>query len=155
VGVLTLEVGAVVSGRVVDVAGKPVAGVRVTRTNDTDSVAQGGFGFAFPGSEMMDLARNTDSSLSDEAGRFELAHVAAGEFALRGRHNDYPSTVLSGLSVAQGRSLTVVLISMPRGACIRGLVSDLPADVSTLRVMATKKRERRNDSTGGLMGLIG
>lgn len=152
VGTLTLEIGAVVTGRVVDVQGSPVAGARVMRM----AAAGGnrGDGFGFPGGEWAEFAPNVGSSVTDEAGRFELAHIEAGEFSIRASHKNYPTAVRSGLSVAAGHTLADILVTMPRSATIRGVVSDLPADVTNLRVMAAKKRERSNGAGDALMGVL-
>ena len=155
VGVLQLELGAVVSGRVVDANGKPVVGAQVMRINATETDRPAGLDFTFPGSEMMAGMRNGASSVTDDAGRFELRHVESGEFGIRASHANYPSAVRSGLSVAQGHTLGDVLITMPRSATIRGMVSDLPAETTSLRVMATQKRQRSNEATGGVMDMLG
>tara|TARA_R110002072_G_scaffold25443_4_gene85043 strand:+ start:61798 stop:64842 length:3045 start_codon:yes stop_codon:yes gene_type:complete len=153
VGVLTLEVGVILTGRVVDVSGNAVVGARVTRIDADDSADAAGFNF--PGMELWGAMRGNDVDVTDEAGRFELAHVAAGTFSLRARHQDFPTATRSGLSANKGHSLADILITMPRSATIRGTVSDLPKDRTGLRVMAMQKPAASSDPAGGLMGMLG
>jgi protocatechuate 3,4-dioxygenase beta subunit len=155
VGVLTLELGAVVAGRVVNISGKAVAGARVTRTDPETNDAMAGLEFAWPGSDAWATAQGGDSSITDQDGRFELAHVAAGKYSLRASHQDYPTATRSELSVAKGHTLADILITMPRSATIRGIVTDLPKDHTGVIVMASKKQPAASGATGGLIGMLG
>lgn len=155
VGVLALELGAVVAGRVVNISGNAVAGARVTRTDPAANDAMAGLAFSFPGSDAWATIQGGDSSITDEDGRFELAHVAAGKYSLRAQHQDYPTGTRSELSVAEGHTLADILITMPRSATIRGTVSDLPKDRDGLRVMASKKQPTASGTADGLMGMFG
>ncbi|MGK0204418.1 MAG: protocatechuate 3,4-dioxygenase beta subunit [Planctomycetota bacterium] len=155
VGVLTLEVGAIVTGRVVDASGNAVASARVTRIDPDANELATGLSFAFSPNNAFDTLRGGDSSVTDEAGRFELAHLAAGSFSLRARHQDFPTATRSELSANKGHSVADILITMPRSATIRGTVSDLPQDRTGLLVMASEKRTASKDPTGGLMGMLG
>ncbi len=155
VGVLTLDTGAIVTGRVVDYTGKAVVGASVRRRDPDEPNLMAGLNITFPGSDAMDAMRGGDSSVTDATGRFELAHVTAGEFSLRARHQDYPPALRTGLSAARGHSVADILITMPRSGMIRGTVRGLPADAAALRIMATQKRQASNDPAGGLMGMLG
>jgi protocatechuate 3,4-dioxygenase beta subunit len=155
VGVLSLEVGAILAGRVVDVSGKAVVAARVTRIDASENAGTPGFNFSIFGSDTLGAIRGDDVSVTDESGRFELAHVAAGTFSLRAHHKDFPTATRTELSANKGHSLADILITMPRSATIRGTVVDLPKDRTGLRVMAMQKQEPSSNSGGGLMAMLG
>ena len=155
VGVLTLETCAIITGRVVDHTGKSVVGARVRRGDPEEANPMAGLNIAFPGRDAMEAMRGGDSSVTDANGRFELAHLAAGEFLLRARHRDFPPAVRTGLSVAKGHRVADILITMPRSGVIRGAVLGLPADAAGLRIMATQKKQAGDDSMPGLAGMLG
>lgn len=166
-GALTLQRGAIVSGRVVDAAGKGVAGARVQREGrrampnmgdesfqmpdfgdfdvpdvDTEDAALGAaqFGDAAdaPGG---DFLRDVFAPrvVTDAEGRFELAHCDPGEFSLRARHADHPSARRDGLNLAAGATMSDVEIAFPAAAEIRGRVTGLP-DGMKVRVLASVVR---------------
>ncbi len=154
VGVLTLETGAVLQGRVVDPRGNPIEGARVARL---EGFEQGMFGFdvAMPGLEDFEDLRG-EVAVSDAAGGFELAHLPAGEFALRARHTERPSARSATLTLAKGQRLEGVLVTMSPGAEIRGVVAGIPAGVTNVRVMASARREPpANEAAAGLLGMVG
>ncbi|MBL8752720.1 MAG: carboxypeptidase regulatory-like domain-containing protein, partial [Planctomycetes bacterium] len=80
-----------------------------------------------------------ESAVTDDRGAFELAHLTAGEITLRARHGDHPTGRSAAVTVAAGGEQQNVLISMPRGGTIRGHVTNPPADVAKLKVLASKK----------------
>ncbi len=137
VGALQLTVGAIVRGQVVDGAGNPVAAVTVSRLLDIEKGPMGQFEVDAPEMQASEELRIGDIARSDAAGRFELAHLPIGDFTLRARHPDYPTTRQDGSATA-GREVEV-LITMPRGAEVRGRVIDRPAGDLKLRVVAAKK----------------
>jgi protocatechuate 3,4-dioxygenase beta subunit len=141
VGVLRLERGAIVSGRVVDRAGNGIAGARVVR--EPAGMRREWMGAAdldFPGMDTMPDFGG-ERALTDDEGRFELLHAGAGEFALRARHPDHPSARQEGLSVAVGALLRDVLLVLEPGASIRGRVVGVPADTKALRVAVMSRRD--------------
>src|SRR5690606_9240889 len=139
-GTLRLAAGAVVSGRVVDPAGRPVAGARVlteTRglsTQDLDDPA---------GPEFDELGP-PGSARSDREGRFELPYAAPGEFTVSARHPDYPTGRRTGLRVAPGGTLHDVVITLEPAAEIRGRIVGMPKGVR-LRVLAAPMQDRRQN----------
>jgi protocatechuate 3,4-dioxygenase beta subunit len=155
VGVLALETSAIITGRVVDHVGEAVVGASVWRSDSEGSDLMAGLNISFPGSDAMEALRGGDRSVTDESGRFELAHLAAGEFSLRARHPDYSPALRTGLSVLAGHSVADILITMPRSGEIRGTVLGLPADTNSLRIMASQRKQAANDPTGGIMGMLG
>lgn len=154
-GRLELVAGAVIMGRVVDVAGNAVVGASVSRLTDAEINIPAGFDINIPGRDFLDGLRQGEVSVTDASGRFELAHAASGEFSLRARHRDFPTATRSGLSVDQGRSVMDILVSMPRSAQIRGTVSDLPGDATGVRVMAAKKQTAPGEGAGGILEMLG
>lgn len=156
-GTLTLQRGAIVSGRVVDRQGAPVAGATVSRQGRGEP-GFAGFDFDFPGSDVIEQLRDGDGGVSDAGGRFELQHMAPGSFSLRARHPDHPTARKDGLEVAAGQQLTDVLVEMAPGATIRGRVLDLPAETSSLRVQATARPAGNGtppDQADGMAQLLG
>lgn len=166
-GALTLQRGAIVGGRVVDAAGKGVAGARVQREGrrtmpnlgdesfqmpdvgdfdvpDIDSedaafgAAQFGDAADAPGG---DFLRDVFAPrvVTDADGRFELAHCDPGEFSLRARHADYPSARRDGLNLAAGATMSDVEIAFPAAAVIRGRVTGVPEGMK-VRVLASAVR---------------
>ncbi|MBX3463927.1 MAG: carboxypeptidase regulatory-like domain-containing protein [Planctomycetes bacterium] len=140
-GELQLDRGAIVSGRVVDRGGRGIPGARVQR--EPAGVRSGWLAsvdFDFPGlDDMPDLGG--DRAVTDDEGRFELPHVGPGEFALRARHPDHPSTHQEGLRVAAGESLRDLRLVLEPGASIRGRVVGAPAASKGLRVAVSTRRE--------------
>ena len=139
-GTITLQSGAIVSGRVVDRQGAGVAEARVARTDRNQ------FDWMEDLAEFESLVANpgglwNDDVETDAEGRFELAFVKPGPFELRARHIDHPTVKTKGLEVAAGGSLENLIILVEPGASIRGRVTGVPRDVKALRVTASEKRE--------------
>ncbi len=141
-GVLQLERGAVVSGRVVDRAGSGIAGAIVLREPGSGGGAEwmGGLDIEFPGDTDM-TSFPGDRAQTDAEGRFELPHMAPREFTLRARHPDHPSTRQAGLTVAAGAVLGDLLLVLEPGAVIRGRVVGRPEDAPSLRVAVRSRRD--------------
>ncbi|HEX5052838.1 MAG TPA: carboxypeptidase-like regulatory domain-containing protein [Planctomycetota bacterium] len=154
-GLLVLADGAVVEGRVLDAQGSPIEGARVSRLLDFEKNLPAGMDFAAPEMAAMDDLRSGETDVTDTAGHFELAHVEAGDFTLRARHAEHPTAQRTGLTVAGGQTLSDVVVTMPRGAQIRGVVVGIPEGVKGLSVMASPKPEAGNDPSGGLLGMLG
>jgi len=135
-GTLRLRAGAVVSGRVVDAAGEPLAGASVQRADPEQPI--------LPQSVM-----NGDrmAAVTDAAGRFELEHVGPGDFALHARHAKHPPTRSTGLRVAAGEVLADLLLRMDPAAQIAGRVLNPPPETTPLRVLA-KRRNAGRDPRG-------
>lgn len=150
-GALTLQPGAVVSGRVLDGAGRAVVDARVSRRGER---GQGGdIEFQFFGSDFADNFGGGDGERTDAEGRFELEHAAPGNFALVARHEEHPPARLDGLSVAPGGVLTDVVVTVEPGTSIRGKLVDVPKGTERLRVLASKPRG--NDTRAGFIAMIG
>jgi hypothetical protein len=141
VGVLQLERGAIISGRVVDRAGNGIADATVAREpggQGTEWLA--GIDVEFPGADDMP-SFGSDRTKTDAQGRFELPHAGAGEFALRARHAEHPSQRQTGLSIAAGETMRDVLLVLEPGASIRGRVVGVPDGARALRVVASSRRD--------------
>lgn len=151
IGQLTVQRGAVVSGRVVDRAGKPVQGARVARVDKGQGNNPFDFAYEMPGAEEMQDFGGDEQSLTDAGGRFELAHVAPGEFALRARHRDHPPARLDDLTAPVGAALEDLVVVAEPGATISGRVLGVPEGQKPLRIMASLRRDdsARPGSGGG------
>jgi protocatechuate 3,4-dioxygenase beta subunit len=138
-GTLTLKPAAVVSGRVVDTAGKPVAKATVR----SDRAEGGGFDYRFdsdnPLEDWNDLTSDGGSVVTDQEGRFALLHVPSGNIHLAARHADHPTTRLRDQKVLPGGELSDLVLTLEPGATIRGKVSGIPAGTKGLRVVCSRK----------------
>lgn len=146
-GVLQLERGAVISGRVVDRAGKGIANAAVTR----EPPGMGGMpDFDFGGSFDDDMpAFRNDRARTDADGRFELANARPGDFSLRARHVDHPSTRQEGLSVTAGSEVHDVMLVLEPGAVVRGRVVGVPDGTKALRVAVKSRRDANAGQASG------
>ena len=156
IGQLTVKRGAVVSGRVVDRAGKPIQGARVARVDKGQGDNPFDFAYEMPGAEEMQDFGGDQQALTDASGRFELAHVAPGEFALRARHRDHPPARLDDLTAPVGAVLEDLVVVAEPGATIAGRVLGVPEGQKPLRIMASLRREEsaRPGSGGGAEDLL-
>ncbi|MEM7199179.1 MAG: carboxypeptidase-like regulatory domain-containing protein [Planctomycetota bacterium] len=150
VGDLILTRGAVLSGRVVDRGGQPIAGARVRRTEARAGAVFGEL------SLLAGLASGRGGTITEDDGRFALTSVPPGPFTLQAAHRDYPTARLEGRSAAAGEKLEDLLIVMERGASISGRVSGVPKGTGALRVLARrKKNEAEKASAGVFMRVVG
>ncbi len=154
VGTLSLQLGAVVTGRVLDPAGNAIVGARVSRIQEAEARMMGGLDIDMPEMGEVEAMRGGEVGTTDAAGKFELLHLAAGDFSLRARHPDHPTAKRTELTVAVGAELRDVLITMARGGEIRGRVTSLPEDAKGLRVVAAKK-PRADADPSGMMSMFG
>lgn len=149
VGTVTLRRGAIVSGRVVDRAGKPVAEAMVFRGDRGDGFYESVLGRS---PEFFALTERGERALSDAEGRFEIAHVPAGDFSLRAVHVDHPVTRVDGLKVAPGATLADLVLVVEPGATIRGTLVGVPSGTKSLQVRAAPTRSRdANDQRGAII----
>ena len=158
VGAMSLQKAGIVSGRVVDGTGKPVADARVRRVLEMETRMMGGMmgglDIEIPGVSQVEDSREGETARTDAQGRFELAHVAPGDFELRTRHPEHPSVRQGNLHLDAGQQLRDVLVTLPVGLEIRGKVSGLPEGAKGLQVMAAK-RPRTDGEATGMMGMFG
>ena len=154
VGVVSLQKAGIVSGLVVDGTGKPIVDARVRRVLEMETRMLGGFDIEMSGVSQVEDAREGETARTDAQGRFELAHVAPGDFELRARHPEHPSVRQGNLHVDAGAHVRDVLVTMPVGLEIRGKVSGLPEARQGLQVMAAKRPRTDGDATG-MMGMFG
>ncbi|MFY9344529.1 MAG: carboxypeptidase-like regulatory domain-containing protein [Planctomycetota bacterium] len=154
-GTLVLQAGAIVSGRVLQPNGDPVAGARVARIQGAEARMLGAVDFDMAEVGAIEDLRGGEAATTDQLGRFELAHVAAGTFTLRARHPDHPTARASELTAAAGQQLRDVLITMQRGGEIRGHVTGIPEGVKALQVMAARKPRTDAADPTGMMAMFG
>ncbi len=150
VGTLTLKPATIVSGRVVDRAGKSMARVtvRCDRSGASDFDMDNPFAEAFT-----ELAPDDASVLTDREGRFELAHVEPGASVLSARDADHPTTRRKDLQVEPGTTLSDVVITLEPGATIRGKVVGVPDGATGLRVLAARREGTEGAAqTGVILG---
>lgn len=154
VGILTLERGVVVAGRVLDEQSSPVVGARVSRLPEAEERVLGPLGLDVPEAGDIEQKREGEVCVTDSSGRFELAHIAAGGFSLRARHADHPTARSARLEAGPGAGLRDVVVTMQRGAQIRGRVLAMPEDGKELRVVAAA-RPKVEGAHGGIQGFLG
>jgi protocatechuate 3,4-dioxygenase beta subunit len=105
---LTLHGGATASGWVIDDAGRPVPGARVSLSRKWKSTGDPPYG-----------------STSGPDGRFEIPDLPAERFELSVRHRDFPSLSQSGIVIPPGsRRVDLGRVALPKGERLRGQVFD-------------------------------
>lgn len=126
---ITLLAGAPVSGRVVDEAGKPVAGARVTFHGASDWSQQ--------------ADERLDGVPTDQDGTFRFAALPAGSFRFAAAHADY-ARGSSALITLDGKNETRdVTITLSAGAVVRGTVVDQnqqPVSGARVRIGVASRR---------------
>lgn len=152
-GALTVQTGAVVSGRVLDRGGRAVADARVARRSER-SRGSDIEAFQFLGNDFADRFGGGDDARTDNEGRFELAHVAPGNFALVANHEDHPPARLDGLTVEAEATLAGVIVTVEPGTVIGGKLIDIPKGTDRLRVLASTPRANEAQAQG-VMAFLG
>ncbi|HLQ38850.1 MAG TPA: carboxypeptidase-like regulatory domain-containing protein [Planctomycetota bacterium] len=112
--------GGVLTGRVGDAAGKPIAGALVSSYLDTD-LDPGSDSFALIRKLLPDVVTVT-SARTDAAGRYQLPLLASGRYLLRVEHPDFCSSIVRHLLVADETPIEVPPIMLARGAIVEGKV---------------------------------
>lgn len=107
-----LSRGTTVRGRVVDTAGRPVAGARIRIEGVRDPS---------PFFMLLKHAPPRYRTLSDRDGRFAIAHVLPGSREVTAEHSDH-APVSVALSVADGPESVIPDIALPRSASLWGSV---------------------------------
>lgn len=129
---LFLQPGVVLAGRVVDPNGDPVAEARIRRATVSDDISDAmltAFGDFGLGAAMGEVE-------SDQDGQFELPHEEAGSFWLAIRHEAHPDFVFEGTGPAAGSTVEGLVITLPAGASIVGVVAGFPEERKSARVGA-------------------
>ena len=110
---LVLEAAARVAGRVLDPAGRPIAGARVTLQTDSEQM-------------IARLAGQLDlpETHSDEEGAFSLEGLSGGELALVATHGEHAPSIITTVEVPAGGALDDVLLQLREGALLTGEVYD-------------------------------
>lgn len=127
---------AVLRGRVLDPAGRPVAGAQVRAVPAQDHAGPAALLLGLP----PELAGPATRSGSD--GRFELrlTRVEPGAFEVTARHADYARARSTVQVQGPGAVVEGILLTLPAGARIRGRVVGAPADAGPLVVTARPAR---------------
>ncbi len=122
-GDLVVEEGALVAGRVLDEAGKPVANAHVLLEPDCDPEVPAADGHSRTGAPFLADARNHETrSRSD--GSFGFATVAAGRWIAAARVRDQGGRAVLSLTVRAGDLIEGIELRMAAGLAIAGRVVD-------------------------------
>lgn len=126
---VTLVAGARVSGRVIDEAGRPVAGARVTYHGASDWSQQ--------------ADARLDGAQTDKAGAFAFAALPAGSFRFAASHPDFARGSSSLVTLDGHNEHRDVTITVTAGAVVRGIVIDQakkPVGGARVRVGISSRR---------------
>jgi uncharacterized GH25 family protein len=107
---VTLVAGAPVSGRVIDSAGKPVMGARVTWHGASDWAQQ--------------ADERRDGVETDAKGEFKFAALPAGSFRFSAAHSDYARGSSALVTLDGKNEQRDITITVEAGAVVRGIVTD-------------------------------
>ena len=135
VGDLVVEAGAWVTGRVVDPAGRPVAGAEVRGRNSFDPADSGG-GRALPFFRNI-LGESLDEVESGADGRFTLTGLRPGLASVTARKEGMRTASVEDLELTVGRGADAGSLVMEQGEIIAGYVLDdrgLPVPGASVRV---------------------
>ena len=125
-GDLELALGITISGKVVDAQGAPIAGAKVAKraVHNSGMLILGGDGDA-------NLVRLTETATD---GTFEVPRHGAGDWSLVVQHERHPRVTHEGDHVRAGERRDGVVIVLPDGVALSGLVTDVPEDAGELVV---------------------
>ncbi len=119
-GDLVMKEGASVSGRVLS-KGRPVPGVLVSAEPATE---EGRIVFRAFAPELEASLERPHSVRTDDAGRFEIAGLAAGDWDLLTDHADHQAAVERGIALDEREQKTGITIEIATGLKIHGRVLD-------------------------------
>ncbi len=119
-GVLVVQPGTQLVGRVVDDAGRALAGARVTGHHLSDQGRSGGFVRFLSGR----VTEQYNADVTGPDGRFLVTGLPAGRAELVAEADGRQVGVRGDLELAEGESLDVGDIALPAGAAIAGFVMD-------------------------------
>ncbi|MEM7308169.1 MAG: sigma-70 family RNA polymerase sigma factor [Planctomycetota bacterium] len=119
VGDLTLDPGVRISGRVVDRAGAPLAGVQIHRPLSSTS----GEVILVSGEALLPVVATSDSG-----GYFAVERQAVGPWELSFRSGEHPPEVVTGETRRAGEHVSDLLVTLADGYAIEGRLADVPDD---------------------------
>jgi protocatechuate 3,4-dioxygenase beta subunit len=123
---IVLSPGAILSGRVLDSSGMPVAGAELALVDPDDRAAFFNVG-----------ERAVADATTDETGAYRLDRLAVGPWAVQVSAEGYPLRMFRGSTEVPGPQATLDF-ELPVGVSIRGVAMGVPADRSeVVQVRAT------------------
>ncbi len=152
-GDLVLDPGMIIGGTVLDFHGNPVADALVVREIPGErSLLSAALLSSRLDSRAASLMAGDHGALTDDKGRFELAHESPGEVKLTVAHPEHPRLV----HVAEGRvgdTLDETLL-MPESASIVGRIEGIQGDADgTVQVFAEPRQTGGQKSGSGFLSL--
>ncbi len=121
-GDLVLEDSAILTGRVLNAQGRPVADAKLKRLRSDP----GSSGIVFFGSSSVG---GTEVATTDAQGRFRIDQLAAGPWKLRVESVDQPDKVFSGETDRPGATVSNLEFVLDEGTTIDGVVLGAPAEL--------------------------
>ena len=149
-GVMELERGIILAGNVRDAKGRPVAGATVRRT------APGEEGM-FDG--MMGMAASfkgmgSQSAITDEEGRFELANEPFGDFTVVATHEAFEKARLEGNAPFEGYEKLDLVLEFPASSSIAGRLSGFPTGKKFVKIKAVPIQDATSEDKSGMEILL-
>jgi protocatechuate 3,4-dioxygenase beta subunit len=129
-GDLALDRGVVLSGVVVDSAGRPIAGAQIHKPIER---TQGDFMIFSPASQ------GPVAATTGHDGKFEVAHQAVGPWSLTISSEKHPSEKAEGETTQAGQHESGIHVVLDDGFSIQGRVTGIPAGEGGLLVRASEK----------------
>ncbi len=116
-GAIAISEGAILSGRVIDSAGRPVADAELLRIDDAQL---GGF--------ILQGGRRESAARSARDGSFRIDELACGPWKILVRSENHPERMFEGIAEDPGVEVAGLVFELEPGTAISGWATGIPGD---------------------------